>query len=120
MIHEPLTRINSNEYEAIKKICSGSILLNCAINKGLEAKELTASIFNPIVKKEFEKLSDMITRTRYDSQLLDKQLDKTNLVMDALYEIFPLINEANDIMIELSVDNLKEILEYAKKLRENE
>lgn len=34
MIHEPLTRINSNEYEAIKKICSGSILLNCAINKG--------------------------------------------------------------------------------------
>lgn len=45
MINEPLTRINSNEYDAIKKICSASILLNCAINKGLEAKELNKALF---------------------------------------------------------------------------
>ena len=61
------------------------------------------------------KLSEMITRTRYDSQLLDKHLDKTNLVMDALYEIFPLINEINDKLIELSVEQLKEILAMVEK-----
>ena len=63
------------------------------------------------------KLSEMITRTRYDSQLLDKHLDKTNLVMDALYEIFPLIN---DKLIELSVEQLKEILAMVEKYEASE
>jgi len=62
----------------------------------------------------------MITRTRYDSQLLDKHLDKTNLVMDALYEIFPLINEINDKLIELSVEQLKEILAMVEKYEASE
>lgn len=92
-------------------------MLNVAINKGLEAKELTASIYHPLIKKEFVKLSEMITRTRYDSQLLDKHLDKTNLVMDALYEIFPLIN---DKLIELSVEQLKEILAMVEKYEASE
>ena len=95
-------------------------MLNVAINKGLEAKELTASIYHPLIKKEFVKLSEMITRTRYDSQLLDKHLDKTNLVMDALYEIFPLINEINDKLIELSVEQLKEILAMVEKYEASE
>ena len=62
----------------------------------------------------------MITRTRYDSQLLDKHLDKTNLVMDALYEIFPLINEINDKLIELSVEQLQEILAMVEKYEASE
>ena len=40
--------------------------------------------------------------------------------MDALYEIFPLINEINDKLIELSVEQLKEILAMVEKYEASE
>lgn len=99
--------------KAAIKIAAGSIYLNCAVNCGLEAAELANSCMPSLEKKSLLEFSQMITRVRHDSKLLEKKMKIGEESMDFLYDTFFKISEIADYLVILTddeVDQIKNIL----------
>lgn len=99
--------------KAAIKIAAGSVYLNCAVNCGLEAAELANSCMPSLEKKSLLEFSQMITRVRHDSKLLEKKMKIGEEGMDFLYDTFFKISDLADYLVILTdeeIDSVKNLL----------
>lgn len=114
----PAAKIEVNALRAIMKISAASIHINLAINKGLEAAELSNEVLDPVYRKEIKTLADMVTRIRHDSKLLEKRF--TEDIKDFFYDRFAILTRINDAAMLMDAEQLELLAHELEERTKNE